>query len=139
MKYLTLMLEDYLIKRNGSRRLAYNDLLTDIGARLENEGTSLIQYGFLEPENLETELDRELHRYDRQEQALYLDTLNQQTPNTDEQQNIFHYVLTALNNSRKELIFIQGMGGSGKSTLTKNLWQQPVLMVTSVLDAPVLD
>ena len=116
----TAMLEDYQLDR-GSRRMAYNDLLNDLAYRVQDEGRTLSQYGLPEPEELETELDRELVRYDANEQLLLLNNLNNQTPNTAEQQIIFNYVLQALRNNRTKMIFIQGMGGSGKSTLTKKI------------------
>ena len=92
----TLLLEDFLLERHGGKRLALNDLLIDLGTRLEYEGASLSQYGFPEPDCIDTELEREWSRNDKNEQAEYLASLQQATPNTDEQQIIFDYVLEAL-------------------------------------------
>jgi len=76
-------------------------------------------YGLPEPENCSTELERALLQYDEHEQKLLLQHLNNTTPNTIEQDNIFQCIMNKIHNKETALIFIQGIGGSGKTTLAK--------------------
>ena len=87
--------------------------------RIQDEGRFLSQFNSSELDQLETEWDRKLIRYDIQHQQHFLEHLNRQTYNTAEQQLMFNYALQSLRNERTTFIFIRGMGGSGKSTLTK--------------------
>jgi len=66
-------------------------------------------------------LQRALIEYDPQQQAQLLQHLNETTPNTVEQQEIFNQILDSIYNKSTTLYFIQGMGGSGKTTLAKKI------------------
>ena len=52
---------------------------------------------------------------------MLLNQLNNAAPNTDEQQQIFDYIMSKILNRETSLLFIQGMGGSGKTTLAKKV------------------
>ena len=78
-------------------------------------------YGLPEPQNSETELERALLEYDPHQQSLLLNHLNATTPNTIEQQQIFNQIMDSIQNNHTSLYFIQGMGGSGKTTLAKKI------------------
>jgi len=101
--------------------MAINELLEDFAQRLEDHGKLLSDYGLPLPESTITEFDRANLRYDKQEQAELLDKLNTVTPNTNEQQEIYNYVLHCIDNEIDDILFIQGIGGSGKTTMAKKL------------------
>ena len=73
------------------------------------------------PKKDKTELQRELIRYDPAAEEQRLNYLNSETPNTVEQKQIFEYTMNAINENKSEVIFIQGVGGSGKTTLAKTI------------------
>jgi len=73
------------------------------------------------PKKDKTELQRELIRYDPTAEEQRLNYLNSETPNTVEQKQIFEYTMNAINENKSEVIFIQGDGGSGKTTLAKKI------------------
>ena len=89
--------------------------------KLKDNDKRLSDYGLPEPKETETELERALLEYDPQQQALLLNQLNTATPNTVEQQSIFNQIMDSINNNQTSLYFIQGMGGSGKTTLAKKI------------------
>ena len=98
-------------------------MLIDLSKRLQDEGKTLAEYELPEPQDVNTELQREVMKYDPQQQLqLYRDLLAKE-PNTPEQQAVIDHVLHTLNTNCESgnLIFIQGMGGSGKSALCKKL------------------
>jgi len=47
--------------------------------------------------------------------------MNTTTPNTNEQQYIFDLAMNAIENKETQLLFIQGIGGCGKTTLAKKI------------------
>jgi len=66
-------------------------------------------------------LQRALLEYDPQQQTELLQHLNSTTPNTLEQQEIYNQIIEAITSRRTSYFFIQGMGGSGKTTLAKKI------------------
>jgi len=90
-----------------------------LSLKLHDFDKRLSDYGLPEPQNSTTELERALLQYDPNEQRILLEHLNSITPNTNEQKHIFDYVMNEINNHNTSLIFIQGFGGSGKTTLAK--------------------
>jgi len=101
--------------------MAINDLLEDFAQRLEEHGKLLSDYGLPSPASTVTELERAILRYDADEQAELLDKLNRVSPNTAEQQEIYNYVVHCLDQDLDDILFIQGMGGSGKTTIAKKI------------------
>ena len=116
-----MMFEDYLYNNNHNVQLAYNELLNDLSQRFLEENHTLADYGLPEPETLTTELQREKIKYNREEQLLIFNNLNARHPNTPEQQQIFDSVTSGIEQKRTQIIFIQGKGGSGKTTLVKKI------------------
>jgi hypothetical protein len=112
-----------------SQRMADNDLLHDLAERFADQGKTLSQYGFPEPLEIKTELQKERVRYDPNEQVVLLRTLEHESPNNLEQQQIYDEIVEALNDDSDDvsdseqgtIFFVQGQGGSGKTTLAKKL------------------
>ena len=116
-----MMFQDYLYNNNHNVQIAYNELLNDLSHRFLEENHTLADYGLLEPETLTTELQLEKIKYNRGEQLFIFNKLNAKHPNTIEQQEIFDSVTSGIEHKRTQIIFIQGKGGSGKTTLVKKL------------------
>jgi hypothetical protein len=92
----------------------------------ENGGKSLQEYGFPEPQNVDTEMELHLQRYDVQQQNNLLHTLNEEVPNNDDQQNVYNVITTAVNDladadSTGTFFFVKGQGGCGKTTIAKKI------------------
>jgi hypothetical protein len=71
--------------------------------------------------NVETEVEHERMKYDKQQQKHLYETLEQKEPSSLEQIAIIDHIMTTLHNNCREnnLIFVQGKGGSGKTALAK--------------------
>lgn len=95
--------------------------MQDLSLRLQDNGKKLSDYGLPEPQNSTSELQRALLQYDPNDQLMLLQHLNNTIPNTHEQQHAFDFIMNKINNKETSLIFIQGMGGSGKTTLAKKI------------------
>ena len=89
--------------------------------KLKDNDKTLSNYGLPDPEENETELQRALLEYDINQQTQLLQSLNSNTPNTEQQQNVFNEIMYSILNNRTKLYFIQGKGGSGKTTLAKKI------------------
>jgi len=89
--------------------------------QLKDNDKRLSNYGLPDPEENETELQRALLEYDPHQQRELLQKLNSETPNTDQQQNVFSQIMNSIQNRETKLYFIQGKGGSGKTTLAKKI------------------
>ena len=100
---------------------ATNQLLQNLALKLKDNDKKLSDYGLPDPEQIETELQRALLEYDPLQQAQLLNELNTTIPNTHEQQTIFNQIMDSINNKQTAIYFIQGMGGSGKTTLAKKI------------------
>jgi hypothetical protein len=116
------LLEDYFFDLDGNINLANNQLLNDLNERFEEEDVDMAIYGFPKPLSDRTELDREILKYNKNEQHNLLISLLHQAPNTDEQQLLYEHIITALDNNDTLFIFLQGQGGSEKSTFAKKYW-----------------
>ena len=68
---INAMMADFL-EREDSRALAINRLLEDLADRLQESGRNLSDYGLPEPDNLASELSRELLRFDPEEQRNWI-------------------------------------------------------------------
>ena len=109
-----MMFQDYLYNNNHNEQIAYNELLNNLSH-------TLADYGLPEPETLTTELQREKFKYNRDEQLLIFYNLNAKHPKTAEQQHIFDSVTSRIEQKRTQIIFIQGKGGSSKTTLVEEI------------------
>ena len=65
-EYLNSMLTDLIVDDNWQR--AYNNMLIDLSKRLQDEGKTLSEYELPEPQDVDTELQREVMKYDPQQQ-----------------------------------------------------------------------
>jgi len=117
------LMEDilYTIGNENNITRATNDLLQDLASRLEDHDKRLSDYGLPEPENTYTELERARLQYDKSDQERLLQSMNISRPNTAEQQQIFDYAMNAIELKLTRLIFIQGIGGCGKTTMAKKI------------------
>jgi len=95
--------------------------LQNLSTKLKDSDKRLSDYGLPKPAENDTELQRALLEYDPQQQTDLLQQLNSTTPNTLQQQEIYTQIIEAIRNKRTSLFFIQGMGGSGKTTLAKKI------------------
>ena len=87
-----------------------------------NDGSNMSDFGLPEPMVINTELDRERIRYDPAEQRLKLLRLNQECPNTPEQEILFQRASRVINSdSDTDIIFIQGEAGTGKTTFAEKI------------------
>lgn len=82
------------------------------------------QYGFpLPTEELETELQEYRARFQRADALQQLEQLQQSEPNNLEQAEFYRIVTDAISLKETKLIFLQGQGGSGKSSIAKKIMQ----------------
>jgi len=89
--------------------------------QLKDNDKRLSNYGLPDPEENETELQSALLEYDPHQQTQLLQKLNSETPNTEQQQSVYNQIMHSIENKRTKLYFIQGKGGSGKTTLAKKI------------------
>jgi len=117
------LMEDsaYQIANTNNITRATNMLLQDLASRLEDHDKRLSDYGLPEPESTQTEVERAHLQFDRVDQERLLQSMNTTTPNTNEQQYIFDLAMNAIENKETQLLFIQGIGGCGKTTLAKKI------------------
>jgi hypothetical protein len=117
------MMEDHFIRLHQNRALAENQLLIDLQRLLSNEGCTLEQFGLPTPTNTKTELEYEKLKYDCAQQQQLLIKLNQESPNNELQQIAFNEIMAAVDNPKplNNFYFINGQGGTGKTTLCKKL------------------
>ena len=117
------LMEDYLYRIGNENNItrATNELLQDLASRLEDHDKRLSDYGLPEPEKTQTEAERARVQYDKQDQERLLQSMNNSMPNTNQQQYIFDYAINAIENKQTRLIFVQGMGGCGKTTIAKKI------------------
>jgi hypothetical protein len=92
----------------------------------ENGGKSLHEYGFPEPDNIETEIQLHLQRYNVVQQTTLLQSLNDEAPNNHDQLNVYNAITNAVNGLTDEdapgtFFFVKGQGGCGKTTIAKKI------------------
>ena len=78
-------------------------------------------YGFNSPSGQNTEIERERLLYDPVSEAEKFELLNSQFPNNNDQQHIFDTIMEAVQTGRKKFFFIDGPGGTGKTTVIKKI------------------
>jgi PIF1-like helicase len=122
--YRDHMLRDYLFSHpDSSTPQAINWLLQEFQIRFEKDNRCNRDFGLPTPANTDTELQRHLLLYDKQEQHNELERLDFDFPNNALQQEHFNTIMEAVQNPRPDnrFFFINGAGGTGKSTLCKKL------------------
>jgi Cdc6-like AAA superfamily ATPase len=100
---------------------ANNNLLKDIQHRLSLEDKTPEMYRFKSPPKLDSELEREKILYDPHSEAKKFDYLETQYVNNIDQQRIFDTIMSAVNLGEKKYFFIDGPGGTGKTTVIKKI------------------
>jgi hypothetical protein len=122
------MMEDFYMNNNKSLELASSLLLSALHEKFRDEDKDGLAFGFPPPDMMKTELEIEKLRYNVHEQKVILQNLHRKIPNTDEQDALYQIVtskLDTMSNGGLDQIgvmyFIQGQGGSGKSTFAKKL------------------
>jgi len=115
------MMQDFLHTRQGNIGQSLSDLLNDLNQRFYHQDKNMLEYGFPEPPPTDTELDRELLKYDVEQQRRLFDQLCAETPLTEEMEELFREIVDALEGEHRRLFFIQGQGGSGKTTFNKKV------------------
>ena len=123
--YKNLLLQDWLelIDNPLNFEQANNKFLADLQKRLQQEDKNLEMFGFPLPLESDTELERERLKYSVQSQTALYEQLNVQFPNNEDQQRIFDVVMDAVVNASptKRFFFIDGPGGTGKTTIVQKL------------------
>ena len=121
------MLEDYIIGQHNppqNHAQANNSLLKDLQRRISDTNYTLAQFGLPNPVSMETELDREKLLYVNDEQRTLYDDLNREFPNNRDQQHVFDNIKTLIDNppeNHPSFFFINGAGGTGKTTVLKKI------------------
>jgi len=121
-RFRLMLYNDYLHNYNPpNHQAAWNDLLTDFSLRFESDGKNMTDYGLPEPAHMKSELEIERTKYSKNDQLAIYDKLCIDAPNTSEQNEIFHDIVTAVIQKSTKIFYIQGQAGSGKSTLAKKI------------------
>ena len=100
---------------------ANNELLKDIQRRLALEDKTPEMYGLKSPSQQNTEIERERLMYDPHTEAQKFDALVTQFPSNTDQQRIFNTIMEAVEIGQKRFFFIDGPGGTGKTTVIKKI------------------
>ena len=95
-RFKKLMYDDFLHNySSANHKAAWNDLLCDFANRFESDGKNMSDYGLPQPARMKTELDIERNKYDINEQLRLYENLCEETPNTNEQKQIFDEIVSA--------------------------------------------
>jgi len=117
------LLRDWL--ENGREsftlRQAENSFFQELKHRLIAEGKTLDMYGFPSPAGNTSEIERERLLYDSEGQLQIFNRLSEYTPNNIDQENIFNTCMDSIGLGRRKCIFIDGPGGTGKTTVIKKI------------------
>ena len=114
----TICYNDIALKQGQTRQY----LLKDFSYRFRTEDKTNSIYGIPEPVEQFLEVDIEKSKYNRAEQLDLFNNLCITIPNTNEQESIFEEITETIPLSGTGcLYFIQGIGGSGKSTLYEEI------------------
>jgi len=107
-------------------------LLRDLHDRFSRENKNMEDYGLPAPSISETEVDRELRILGtREENLLWLQQLNVESPNTDEMNHAFAAISHAILNVNEETSYffiIRGVGGAGKTVFAKKVYSYMLLL-----------
>ena len=100
---------------------ANNELLKEIQRRLALNDKTPEMFGFKSSTGVNTELQRELLQYDPHLELQKFESLQTEYPNNQDQQRVFDAILEAAHVVRKTFFFIDGPGGTGKTTIIKKV------------------
>lgn len=122
----TLMSDFLADKAKGDVDVAIHMMLLDFKRNLElGHGKSLRDYGFDEPADVDTELQRERALINKTVELKRYDELCLKTPNNLEQQEVFDVIAAAVDQplplQESQYFFVSGPGGVGKSEVCKKL------------------
>ena len=124
------LMEDYLIElRHGSLvdneavlKLAEKKLVKCVATMLQYFGRTPEQYGFPVPdEALETELEAHKRQQNCERERLKLLSLHAAAPNNARQGELYRMLTNCIDEGTTKLVFLQGQGGSGKTTFAKKI------------------
>ena len=120
-EYYRKLQEKFIHDCGSIARLADQMLLKDLSYRFRVEDKSSLMYGIPESFQDLSEIDVEKSKYNSLHQLDVYNRLCSDTPNTSEQELIFAEITSTIEEGISGLYFIQGIGGSGKSTLCKKI------------------
>ena len=121
---ITMMTSDYNYSAYviQSRESFFNELLKDIAELLQENGRTLEDFGFPIPLNITTEMQQHRIKYgDAEQQQIFLQELNNNSPNTADQELIWQSITKSISNNETKIYLIQAKGGAGKTTLAKKI------------------
>jgi hypothetical protein len=97
-------------------------LLEDLYDRFSRENKNMEDYGIPKPRSFQTELEREQNLVgDSATNRAWLNTLLMQAPNTEEMQEAYEEITSAIQNGESKFFFIRGCGGAGKTQFAKKV------------------
>jgi len=102
------------LANNGNRlELAYQEFLTLLSEKLQDQCKTMSMYGLPEPAQIRTELERYRLNHDSVSEIREWTELNSITPNNEHQQEIFDIVDEHVREETSVFIFVDGKGGTG--------------------------
>ena len=120
-----LLYEDYYydVQKETYHNIEYsnNKLLEELQIVFEETNNCLTDFGLPKPKSTKTELDRMKLKYNIEEELNNFNILNQNIPNTIEQNEFLNDVYKYIDIQDTKIIFLQGEAGSGKSTVAKKI------------------
>ena len=93
--------------------LAYQEFLSLLSERLQDQCKSMSMYGLPKPAQLRTELERYQINHDVESEMQEYTELISTTPNNEQQQQIFDVVTQHIEEEIRTFIFVDGKGGTG--------------------------
>ena len=115
------LMEDFLHEPNSTEASALEELTRDLSYRFQQEDKTCTMYGLPEPREQFDELQNQRYKYDPSNQLLLYNQLCTEIPCTTEQQTLLNEIIEDIEQENTAIYFVQGMGGSGKSTLCKKI------------------
>ena len=120
-EYCRALMLDYLHEGNSTQGTASEKLIRDLSYRFQQEDKTCTMYGLPEPREQYDELQNQRSKYEPSEQLRLYHELCSTIPSTPEQQDLFNEIIEDIEQVNTSIYFVQGMGGSGKSTLCKKV------------------
>ena len=104
------------------RAVAQQKLLEDLHDRFSRVNKNMEDYGLPKPQNVRTELERELDIIgDGADSRAWLQELHTHTPNTEEMENAYNVITEAILQGQTRFFLIRGCGGAGKTQFMKKV------------------